>query len=107
MTMQDIQGKKVKLSAHTITVKGENGKTCGMVRGVTSFTELQPNMAIKYFKTIKAAGLWGIGGDVTKRVIIADGNVYYLHNLRNTSDKATAIRDKAAEYVTVINCYIQ
>lgn len=106
MTMQDIQGKKVKLSAHTITVKGENGKTCGMVHGVTSFSELQPNMAIKYFKTIKAAGLWGTGADL-KRVIIAEGNIYYLHDLRNTSDKAKSIKDKAAGYVTVISCYMQ
>lgn len=40
MTMQDLNGRRVKLSARTITAKDENGKTCGMVRNLERYTDM-------------------------------------------------------------------
>lgn len=40
MTMHDLVGQCVKLSRGTITVKDKNGKTRGMVRGLTRWDDL-------------------------------------------------------------------
>jgi hypothetical protein len=41
MEMTELAGCRVIASAQTITVKNEEGKTCGMVRGVSSLLTIQ------------------------------------------------------------------
>lgn len=40
MDFKDLEGRTVKISAHTITAKDERGKTCGMVRNVRNFLDV-------------------------------------------------------------------
>lgn len=57
MKMQDLVGLRVKLSAHTITVKDENGKICGMVRNLERYTDMTFRDQCERKKAISA--LWG------------------------------------------------
>lgn len=42
MQIFEIQNKRVKISSHSLTVKDEGGKTCGIVRDVKPHRELRP-----------------------------------------------------------------
>lgn len=57
MTMHDLVGQCVKLSRSTITLKDEDGKTRGMVRGLTNWDDLPFNKQAQVKKEI--APLWG------------------------------------------------
>lgn len=57
MTMQELQGKRVKLSRSTVTAKDENGKTCGMVRNLERFTDMTPKRKFELKKAVDS--LWG------------------------------------------------
>ena len=50
MKIADIQNKRVKISSHSITVKDERDKTCGVVRDVKPYRELRPAEQMEYFK---------------------------------------------------------
>ena len=52
-------GKRVKISKNSITIKTEDGKTCGVVRNTVSLYDLQPNKQMDYHKKIKQVGLHG------------------------------------------------
>lgn len=41
--IKDCKGKKVKISRNSITIKGDNGKTCGVIRNIISVKDVQPN----------------------------------------------------------------
>lgn len=58
MQITDITGKDVILSKSSITVKGENGKTCGVVRGLTKWHDIQANRQFELRK--KLGGVWGV-----------------------------------------------
>ena len=59
MKIADIQNKRVKISSHSITVKDERDKTCGVVRDVKPYRELRPAEQMDYFKKLKECGIWG------------------------------------------------
>lgn len=82
MEMIDLKNKRVKISAGTITVKDENDKTCGMVRGVRPFKSWAPREAAEYFKSLKASGIWGSRDVSTENVILDGKQLYYLNDLR-------------------------
>lgn len=52
-----MHGKVIKISKNSITIKDENGKTCGVVRNVISLHDIQPNKQIEYYKMLKEAKL--------------------------------------------------
>lgn len=120
MTMQDLEGKRVKISAHTITVKDEHGKTRGMVRGVEKYTALQPSKRFDHFPAVKKAGIWGNDFDrkMIDHVIVDGKQLYYLNDLGALEQnpiwegevrcyqERLRIAEQAAQYMTVINCYI-
>lgn len=56
MNIKDIENKRVKLSSHSITVKDEYGKTCGVVRDVKPFKELRPIEAMRYYSKLRDFG---------------------------------------------------
>lgn len=58
MTMMELHGKRVKPSRSTITAKDENGKTCGMVRGLTRWSDLSDSTQSVYWKALKRSGMW-------------------------------------------------
>ena len=126
MTMNDLQGRRVKISASTLTVKDEDGKTRGLVRGVRPFK----SWSIKEeFENNKLLGLSGLWGGANRRLIdldrvILDGSkMYFLHDLRKEENynkyfaNCEAEKERHAQYmeilkkceaagVTVIKCYV-
>lgn len=133
MNIEEIRNKRVKISPHSITVKDEYNKTRGIVRNIFPYTECRPAQRMDFFKTLKNAGIWGCKEhEIIKNVVIVDGKIYYLHDLRvieqlekiiarfePTSEiegffdhdkEIIAIRkqiaEKAAEFLTVIPCYV-
>ncbi len=91
MEITEIKDKHVKIGKTSITVKNlETGKTCGVVRSICKFKDLQSNKQIDYFKKLRAAGVWGSRIDgLLDCVIVVDNQLYYLHNLNpiNTYNK--------------------
>lgn len=79
--MEKIIGKTIKISPRSITIKGENGKTCGVIRNTSKFQGLQANEQMKYWKILRESGIWG-DTELMENVIFHDGKMYYLNNLR-------------------------
>ena len=79
--IKDCIGKKVKISKGSITIKTEDGKTCGVVRNIVSLYDMQANKQMDYYKKIKQAGLHGKIS--IKDCIIADGIMYVMRNIKS------------------------
>ncbi len=76
-------GKNIKISKGSITIKDENNKTCGVVRNICKFKDLQPNKIPNYYRKVREAGLWGCNIDgLIDCAVIVDNELYYLHNLK-------------------------
>lgn len=81
MKISDIKNRKIKLSIHSITVKDDNGKTIGVVKNLTPWSELRTSEQIKYFRWLSEQGLFK--PEYLKRLIMCDGSLYYLYDLNN------------------------
>ena len=79
--IKDCIGKNVKISKGSITIKAEDGKTCGVVRNIISLYDMQANKQMDYYKKIKQAGLHGKIS--IKDCIIADGIMYVFRNIKS------------------------
>ena len=127
MYISELENKYIKIGKTSITViNTENNKTCGVLRNICKFKDLQANKQINYTKVLRDAGVWGCGIDgVIDAVIIAENQLYYLHNLKpietynkyfkgvdgweseqTRAEKRLAIAENMRQYATVINCYI-
>lgn len=127
MTISEIENKHIKIGKTSITViNTENNKTCGVVRNICKFKDLQANKQINYSKALRSAGLWGCGIDgIIDAVIIAENQLYYLHNLKpietynklfkgvdgweseqKRAEERQIIAENMKQFATVISCYI-
>ena len=79
--IKDCIGKNVKISKGSITIKTEDGKTCGVVRNIVLLYDMQANKQMDYYKKIKQAGLHGKIS--IKDCIIADGIMYVMRNIKS------------------------
>ena len=79
--IKDCIGKNIKISKGSITIKAEDGKTCGVVRNIVSLYDMQANKQMDYYKKIKQAGLHGKIS--IKDCIIADGIMYVMRNIKS------------------------
>ena len=79
--IKDCIGKNVKISKGSITIKTEDGKTCGVVRNIVSLYDMQANKQMDYYQKIKHAGLHGKIS--IKDCIIADGTMYVFRNIKS------------------------
>lgn len=123
MDISGIAAKMIKLSAHSITLKNEDGKTIGIVRNIVPYTELRTSEQMKYWRKLREYSM--LDPECLKRLIMHDGELYYLHNLkplefyetycqgregfeceRDYYEKRKEFADKIAEIATVIPCYI-
>jgi hypothetical protein len=77
----DCIGKEIKISKNSITIKGENGKTCGVVRNVISLHDIQPNKQIEYYKMLKEANLNTKISN--KNCFIKDNELYIFRNIKS------------------------
>ena len=78
MKIQELKGLRVKFSPRSITAKTPEGKTAGVVKGITFFQHLQPNRQVEYFSQIRKAGAWENG--LISNVAVCDGKLYYFHD---------------------------
>lgn len=122
MKITDISGQRVKIGKTSITVKDANDKTRGIVNCVTVFKNAAPREQFNYYSRLRK--IENIEHD---KVIICDGELYYLHNLKpiefyekyiagNECDaykhdtkryiERKQIAEDAAQYMIVIPCYI-
>lgn len=82
MNIEDVKNRYIKISPRSITVKNENGKTCGVVRDIRLFKDVRPYIQMQYFQALRKAGIWGCKfRNLMQSVIISDGKCYYMHNL--------------------------
>ena len=79
--IKDCIGKNIKISKGSITIKTDDGKTCGVVRNIVSLYDLQANKQMDYYKRIKQTGLHGKIS--IKDCIIADGIMYVMRNIKS------------------------
>lgn len=79
--IKDCIGKRIKISKASITIKNDEGKTCGVVRNITSLYDLQANKQMEYYRIIRNLGLHGKVS--IKNCIISDGIMYVFRNIRS------------------------
>lgn len=79
--IKDCIGKNVKISICSITIKSEEGKTCGVVRNIISLYDLQPNMQMDYYNELRKMGLHGKIS--LKNCIIKDNEMYVFRNIKS------------------------
>ena len=80
MELKQIEGKRVRLSARTITVLNDAGKTAGLVRGLKRFLDLPPRESFGLHKQLSASGLWG-NSDAMKAVFVDGKQLVFFYNL--------------------------
>lgn len=74
-------GKKVKIGKNSITIKTDDGKTCGVVRNIVSLADLQANKQFEYYSKFRKMGLHG-KIDI-KECIIKDNVLYVFRNMKS------------------------
>ena len=79
--IKDCIGKNVKISKGSITIKSEDGKTCGVVRNITSLYDLQANKQMEYYQRLRKLGLHGKIS--IKDCILCDGVMYVFRNIKS------------------------
>lgn len=79
--IKDCRGKHVKISKGSITIKTEDGKTCGVVRNTISLYDLQANKQMEYYQKLRKLGLHGKIS--IKDCIIADEIMYVFRNIKS------------------------
>ena len=78
--IEDCIGKRVRISRRSITIKTEDGKTCGVVTDITSLYDLQANKQILYHRQLYSLGVHG--KIPIRECIIKDGAMYVFHNIK-------------------------
>lgn len=81
MELLQIEGKTIKINKNSITCKGENGKTCGVVSGITRFKDLQANKQINFSKSLRSSGLWGSKYGFMENVVFYNNKLYHIASL--------------------------
>lgn len=79
--VKDCMNKKVKISKGSITIKNDEGKTCGVVRNIVSLYNLQPNRQMDYYRKLRSVGLYGKIS--IKDCIVSDGTMYIFRNINS------------------------
>ena len=77
--IKDCIGKNVKISKCSITIKSEEGKTCGVVQ----FHDIQTNKQMEYFHSLRKSGVWGSGNFDMDSCIEKDGKLYAFRNMKS------------------------
>lgn len=81
--IKDCIGKEVKISKCSITIKSEEGKTCGVVRDIRRFKDIQQNKISDYFHLLKKCGAWGNKNFDVNNCIEKDGKLYAFRNMKS------------------------
>jgi hypothetical protein len=79
--IRDCIGKNVKISKGSITIKSEDGKTCGVVRNIVSLYDMQPNKQMEHYGKLRKLGLHGKIS--IKDCIISNNTLYVFRNVKS------------------------
>lgn len=80
--IKDCIGKNVRIGKTSITIKSDNGKTCGVVQDILKFKNIQANNQINYFHMLKKVGAWGNKNFDINTCIVKDGKMYVFRNMK-------------------------
>lgn len=80
-TTDKLQGKTLSLSANTVTIKGENGKTQGMVRNISRVSTSSPQDQMMLHSFSKASGV-DVRHFGTENIYKSDGKIYIFNNTK-------------------------
>lgn len=80
MKITDIEGKPVKLSVGSITAKNDNGKTVGVVRGISRWENLSPRKQSDTWSKVRT--VWGRNDTFFNMdfVYYDDRELYFIYN---------------------------
>ena len=81
--IKDCIGKNVKISKCSITIKSEEGKTCGVIRDIRKFKDIQPNKALGYYHLLRKCGAWGNQNFNVDNCIERYGKLYAFRNMKS------------------------
>lgn len=95
MLIDDLAGRNVRFSAHSLTAVGDDGKTCGIVRNVSRVCDLPPRIMADIWPAVKRSGVWGT--TYGRRLVYVSGVVYYLHDLHGLETLRKCDPDCAAK----------
>ena len=82
MEIKEIVGREIKINANSITVRNEEGKTCGVVRNVTSLYNIQANKQFDINSKLRKSGIRSMDFDINKNILIKDDNIYFIKDLK-------------------------
>lgn len=82
MEIMGLNGKRIRIGKTSITCVGDNGKTCGLVRGIFNIDSCTGSRQFDLFQVVNKAGLWGSKQDFSKNVFSDGKTVFYIHNSR-------------------------
>lgn len=80
--IKDCKNKQIKIGKTSITIKDDKGKTCGIVKNIQLFNDIQANKQIDYFHILKKLGVWGNRCFKSNECVINDGMMYIFRNLK-------------------------
>lgn len=81
MEITKINGEEIKIGKTSITIKGDNGKTIGVIRSYTIINNsLAPRILFEISRKLKEKNINLMS--LYNRLVAVDGNYYFLYNLR-------------------------
>lgn len=81
MEITKINGEEIKIGKTSITIKGDNGKTIGVIRNCTIINNsLAPRILFEISRKLKEKNINLMS--LYNRLVVVDENYYFLYNLR-------------------------
>lgn len=81
MEITKINGEEIKIGKTSITIKGDNSKTIGVIRNCTIINNsLAPRILFEISRKLKGKNINLMS--LYNRLVTVDGNYYFLYNLR-------------------------
>lgn len=81
MEITKINGEEIKIGKTSITIKGDNSKTIGVIRNCTIINNsLAPRILFEISRKLKEKNINLMS--LYNRLVTVDGNYYFLYNLR-------------------------
>lgn len=77
MKIQDIVGRRIKVSRSTISVLNDDGKTAGMITGIDTFYNMPPREQVEHAGKLRRLGIDRLKMD-WRRMFFVKGVWYYL-----------------------------
>lgn len=81
--IKDCIGKEIKISKCSITIKSDDGKTCGVVKNIRKFHDIQTNKQMEYFHLLRKSGAWRSSNFDVDNCIEKDGKLYAFRNMKS------------------------